>query len=155
MKEEFTYIIRQHQGIIHKVCSIYRDTPQDREDLFQEILFQLWKAWPSFRAEARVSSWMYKIALSTAVARFRKKTKYQETLIEDMMPVPQAESEHPDKDKFYRAIGLLSDADKALITLYLDDYAYHEMADILGISISYVGVKLKRIKEKLSKLLNP
>lgn len=155
MKAEFTHIILQHQGIIHKVCRIYRDRPEDREDLFQEILFQLWKAWPSFRAEAQVSSWMYKIALSTAVARFRKKTKYQEALSEDMMPVLEAESVHPEKERLYRAISLLSDADKALITLYLDDYSYHEMADILGITVNYVGVKLKRIREKLTLKLNP
>lgn len=155
MKEEFTHIIQRHQGIIHKVCRIYRDRPEDREDLFQEILFQLWKAWPSFRGEARVSSWMYKIALSTAIARFRKKTKHREAFHEDMIEVSQEESTHPGKERLYRAIRLLSDADKALITLYLDDYSYQEMADILGITINYVGVKLKRIREKLTQKLNP
>ncbi|MFP4092071.1 MAG: RNA polymerase sigma factor [Cyclobacteriaceae bacterium] len=113
MKEDFTHIIQQHQGIIHKVCRIYRDTPEDREDLFQEILFQLWKAWPTFRREAQPSTWMYRIALSTAVARFRKKSPQAEPMPAPVQKVE--ESVHPEKDRLYRAIGLLSDADKALI----------------------------------------
>lgn len=155
MKEEFTHTVNKHQGIIHKVCRIYRDTPEDRKDLFQEILFQLWKAWPSFRGEARISSWMYKVALSTAIASFRKKRKQLEDISEEQMPVPEEESTHPEKERLYQAISLLSDADKAMITLYLDDYSYEEMADILGITINYVGVKLNRIREKLTRTLKP
>lgn len=156
MKQEFTHIIHQHQGIIHKVCRIYRDTPEDQEDLFQEVLYQLWKAWPSFRGEAQVSTWMYKIALSTAIARYRKKTKPEMFPVrEDMQSYDKQEDTHPEKERLYRAISLLNDADKALITLYLDDYSYEEMAEIVGISVNYVGVKLNRIKEKLSQTLNP
>lgn len=157
MKQEFTHIVSQHQGIIHKVCRIYRDTPEDREDLFQEILYQLWKAWPSFRGEAQVSTWMYKIALSTAIARYRKKTNSEQTLSgwEDMQLHDKPENAHPEKERLYRAISQLNDADKAIITLYLDDYAYEEMAEIVGISVNYIGVKLNRIKEKLSQTLNP
>lgn len=157
LKEDFTHIISQYQGIIHKVCRIYRDTPEDREDLFQEILYQLWKAWPSFRREAQISSWMYKIALSTAIARYRKSSP-----MKSVMPLAQydetmqeTQADHPEKEKLYRAIALLNDGEKALITLYLDDYAYEEMAEIIGISVNYVGVKLNRIKAKLSQLLNP
>ncbi|MEK6476441.1 sigma-70 family RNA polymerase sigma factor [Catalinimonas sp. 4WD22] len=157
MKEDFTHIISQHQGIIHKVCRIYRDTPEDREDLFQEILYQLWKSWPSFRGEARVSSWMYKVALSTAIARYRKPSLMKSTipLTKHDEAVREAPAEHPEKEKLYRAIALLNEGEKAIITLYLDDYAYEEMADIIGISVNYIGVKLNRIKAKLSQLLNP
>ncbi|WPP48560.1 RNA polymerase sigma factor [Catalinimonas niigatensis] len=157
LKQEFTHIVGQHQGIIHKVCRIYRDTPEDQQDLFQEILYQLWKAWPSFRGEAQVSTWMYKIALSTAIARYRKKKNPEQTFTvrEDMHPYEKQENIHPEKERLYRAISQLNDADKALITLYLDDYSYEEMAEIVGISVNYVGVKLNRIKEKLSQTLNP
>ncbi len=156
MKKEFTHIINQHQGIIHKVCRIYRDTPEDREDLFQEILYQLWKSWPSFRGEAQASTWMYKIALSTAIARYRKPSVSQNTTpFTKQEYETQQQAEHPDKEKLYRAISLLNDGDKAIITLYLDDYSYEEMAEIIGISVNYVGVKINRIKEKLSQLLNP
>lgn len=72
-----------------------------------------------------------------------------------MIPLQSEENAHPEKERLYRAISLLSDADKALITLYLDDYSYEEMADIMGISINYVGVKLSRIREKLTQKLNP
>ncbi|MDF9800036.1 RNA polymerase sigma factor (sigma-70 family) [Catalinimonas alkaloidigena] len=156
LKEDFTHIISQHQGIVHKVCRIYRDTPEDREDLFQDILYQLWKSWPSFRGEAQVSSWMYKVALSTAIARYRKPSVFQNTIpLTAQEGEERQQAEHPEKEKLYRAIALLNDADKAIITLYLDDYAYEEIAEIIGISVNYVGVKINRIKAKLSQLLNP
>ena len=157
VKDRFLHIVSQHQGIIYKVCRIYRDTAEDREDLFQEIVYQLWKAFPSFREEAKTSTWMYRIALSTAVARYRKPQPYQEKVaIEQASYVAEGrEEDNPEqKDKLYRAIGTLSHAEKAIITLYLDDYNYAEMADIIGITENYIGVKLNRIKEKLKKLLN-
>ena len=159
MKERFLHIISEHQGIIHKVCRIYRDTAEDREDLFQEIVYQLWKAFPSFKEEAKPSTWMYKIALSTAVARYRKQhriTHQQKVSMEKASYVVEGVEEETSeqKDKLYRAIGTLSQAEKAIITLYLDDYNYAEMAEIIGISENYIGVKLNRIKEKLKKLVN-
>lgn len=152
-------MVSPNQGIIHKVCRIYRDTEEDREDLFQEIVFQLWKAFPSFKKEAKASTWMYKISLSTAVARYRKRHHVLQT---HKVPIESASfiSVEPEegiseqRDKLYRAIGTLTQAEKAIITLYLDDYNYAEMADIIGISENYIGVKLNRIKEKLKKLLN-
>jgi len=69
----FLVLIQEHQGIIHKICRLYRDSKEDREDLFQEITYQLWKSFPSFKGEAKVSTWMYRIALNTAIASFRKK----------------------------------------------------------------------------------
>lgn len=154
MKQEFTRIISQHQGIIHKVCRVYRDMPEDWEDLFQEIVYQLWKAYPNYRKEAKITTWMYKIALSTAVAKYRKKR-----IITDAMPATDfALSEpvdHPERERLYRAISTLSEAEKAVITLYLDDYPYEEMAEMLGITANYARVKLHRIKEKLIHLLNP
>ena len=139
------------------MCRIYRDTPEDREDLFQEIVYQLWKSFPSFQAQSSVATWLYRIALSTALAKYRKKSSaLRTTSLEniEIALVPSREA-HPKQDELYRAIATLSAAEKALITLYLDDYRYEEMADIIGISANYVGVKLNRIKQKLIYQLNP
>ena len=72
MKTEFVSVITNNQGIIHKVCGVYCDTPEDREDLFQEIVTQLWKSYPSFRNESKVTTWMYRVALNTAITFFKK-----------------------------------------------------------------------------------
>lgn len=154
MKQEFTRIISQYQGILHKVCRIYRDTPEDREDLFQEMVYQLWKAYPAYRKEAKVTTWMYKVALSTAVAKYRKRELTTTTLTSTEVPELQ-KANHPEQERLYRAISTLSEAEKAVVALYLDDYRYEEMAEILGVTTNYVGVKLHRIKEKLTHLLNP
>jgi RNA polymerase sigma-70 factor (ECF subfamily) len=141
-----------HMRIIYKICNLYAEE-EDREDLKQEIIYQLWKSYPNFRGDSKFQSWMYRIALNTAIAKYRKKQIITETIIPERM-VAEA-SEHPERERLYRAIGTLNEADKAVVTLYLDDYQYEEIADILGISTSHVGVKLHRIKEKLVHLLNP
>ncbi|MGB3852405.1 MAG: sigma-70 family RNA polymerase sigma factor [Tunicatimonas sp.] len=74
MEQQFIHIISKHQAIIHRVCRVYRDTSEDREDLFQEIIYQLWKAFPAFQERSSITTWMYRIALSTAMAKYRKKS---------------------------------------------------------------------------------
>ncbi|MEM8968454.1 MAG: sigma-70 family RNA polymerase sigma factor [Bacteroidota bacterium] len=154
MKQEFIHIISIHQNIIHKVVRIYRDTSEDREDLFQEIVYQLWKSYPAYEGRAKITTWIYQIALNTAIAKYRKKqiSTHSTKSLEVALEKP---SVHPERDRLYRAISTLNEAEKAVITLYLDDYRYEEIADMLGITISHVGVKLHRIKEKLTHLLNP
>ena len=152
---QFIQQIDLHQHIIHKICRLYRDSREDREDLFQEIVFQLWKAAPSFEGRSKFSTWMYKIALSTALAGFRKKRPpvvYPETLPEQA-DHPQQE-QHIQSEQLMEALKKLDDADKALITLYLEDLSYQEIAEITGISENYVGVKLNRIKSKLQKWIS-
>ncbi|MGK6353453.1 RNA polymerase sigma factor [Parapedobacter sp. DT-150] len=149
----FLRLIDEHQGIIHKICRLYRDSKEDREDLFQEIVFQLWKSIPSFKGTAKFSTWMYRIALSTAIAAFRKKRpdiRYTESL-PDEQDVQQEPSEH--RERLFEALKRLNDADKALITLYLEDLSYQEIAEISGISENNVGVKLNRIKNRIQELL--
>jgi len=150
---EFLRLIDQHQGIIHKICRLYRDSREDREDLFQEIVFQLWKSVPAFEGKAKFSSWMYRIALSTAIATFRKKKPhimYMPTLPDDQV----AQQEFGDqREQLFKALKELNDGDKALITLYLEDLSYQEIAEITGITETNVGVKLNRIKKKIQQLL--
>jgi RNA polymerase sigma factor (sigma-70 family) len=151
---QFSELITQHQGIIHKVCRLYRNSREDREDLFQEIVFQVWKALPGFEGRAKITSWMYRIALNTAMATFRKRI----TPISYVEQLPDY-TEEPNDDEASRhermmaALQQLTDAEKALITLYFEDLSYEEIAEITGINANHVGVKLHRIKTKLQKLL--
>jgi len=149
---EFLQEIDQHQGIIHKICRLYRDSPEDREDLFQEIVFQLWKTKHTFQGKAKFSSWMYKVALSTAIATFRKK-KPAIIFTPELPDLPQTEDEDPQRQQLFAALKQLDDADKALMALYLDDLSYEEIAEITGISENYVGVKLTRIRNRIVKIL--
>lgn len=156
MEEEFIQLVEKHQGIIHKVSRLYRDTREDQEDLFQEIVFQLWKSFPGFRAEAKVSTWVYRIALNTAIAIFRKNTLdlvYEARISEKHHP-ESVQDLSENEEKMYEALRQLNEAERALISLYLDEYTYREIAEIVGISESNVGVKLNRIKTKLKTLLN-
>ena len=150
---QFLQLINTHQAIIHKICRLYRDTRQDREDLFQEIIFQLWRSVPSFQGKAKFSSWMYRIALNTAILPFRKKRP--DIRYMDQLPDNPEEPHEPDEqqEQLLYALKQLNDADKALITLYLEDLSYKEIAEITGITENNVGVKLNRIKNKIQQLL--
>ncbi|WP_276484331.1 RNA polymerase sigma factor [Paraflavitalea pollutisoli] len=151
---QFVALIDEHQAIIHKISRLYRDSREDREDLFQEIVLQLWRSIGSFRGEAKFSTWMYRVALTTAISSLRKKKPqlvYPAELPDRKEPVADG---HEQQEQLMRALRQLSDAEKALITLYLEDISYAEMAAITGISENYVGVKLKRIKTKIQQLLN-
>ncbi len=150
-EKEFPLLIKGSNALIHKICRMYRDSPEDREDLFQEITFQLWKSYPSFKGMAKPSTWVYRVALNTAIASFRKKRPEISYL--DILPDVQEEMPGEDdaywEDRLFRVLKKFDAADKALITLYLEDLSYHEISEILGISENYVGVKISRLKSKL------
>ena len=155
MEKAFLKIVDDHQRIIYKVCRMYRDAKEDQEDLFQEIVFQLWKSFPAFRGESKISTWMYRIALNTSIAVFRKKTLpvvFRENIPEEFHP-RDADDMHGNEEKMYEALRKLDTAERAIISLFLEDYSYSEIADITGISENYVGVKLNRIKNKLKTIL--
>ncbi|NLR79571.1 RNA polymerase sigma factor [Chitinophaga eiseniae] len=154
-KQAFLATITQHQGMLHKLCRLYRDTPEDREDLFQEMIYQLWKSFPSFKGNAKISTWIYRIALNTALASFRKKSlpvTYTDTFPEIAQPADHRDNEQ--QELFFAVLKQLSDAEKAIIALYLEEMSYQEIAGIIGIEENYVGVKLNRIKNKIKSLLN-
>lgn len=157
MEHQFLQIVEEHQGIIYKVCKMYRDTPEDQEDLFQEIVLQLWKAYPKFRNDSKVSTWMYRIALNTAIAIFRKNNIELE--FNDTMP-REGLAQHPEEpseneEKMFEALRALNKAERAIIALYLEDYPYKDIAAIIGITENNVGVKISRIKDKLKTILKP
>ena len=155
MEKEFENLIHEKQRIIYKICKTYRDSREDQEDLFQEIVYQLWKSFPSFKGESKISSWMYRIALNTAIAIYRKQKLRVDYL--DKMPeqihsdVPQQVSEN--EERMFRALRTLNDTEKALISLFLEGFSYQEIAAITGITETNTGVRLNRIKNKLKQIL--
>lgn len=151
MEKEFLKLIYDYQRIIYKVCKIYRDIREDQEDLFQEIVYQLWKSYPSFKGESKISSWIYRIALNTAMAIYRK-PKLAVHYFEEIPGQNLAANEKDiseNEERLFAALRKLSDAEKALISLYLDEFSYQDISKMVGISESNVGVRLNRIKSKL------
>jgi len=144
--------LTNHKGIFFKVARAYAFTPMDQDDLFQEISLQVWNSVPSFRGEAAVGTWLYRIALNTAI-KWSSKAKKQVTAaaLETVQHLLQ-ENRMAVNDRLqwlYQEISRLNSIDRSLTLLLLDDFSYKEMADILGISLSNVGVKINRIKKLL------
>ena len=157
MKEQFLLLLETHPGLIQKVCHLYCHSTQDREDLFQDIVLQLWRSYPAFRAGAKVTTWMYRVALNTAITRLRKETKGEQfaELGPEAFQVPAVEGGASEEmAAMHRAIRRLSQVDQALTLLYLEDCSYREMAEVLGISEANVGFKLNRIKAQLRTLMS-
>lgn len=146
------------QGIVHKVCGMYCDDEEGRKDLFQEILINLWKSYPSFRGDSKFSTWMYRVSLNVAIQRLRKTNKKKEYATQPMdfdeITYPSEES-LPEKELeiMHAAIDQLSDVEKAIVMLYLEEKGNEEIAEIMGISQNYVRVKMTRIREKLKKMI--
>ncbi len=155
MQKAFLKIVDENQGIIYKVCKMYRNSREDQEDLYQEIVLQLWKSYSKFRNDSKVSSWMYRIALNTAMATFRK-NKIELEFIESIPKDYQSnygEELSDNEESLFEAIRTLNKAERALIALHLEDYSHREIAEITGITENYVGVKISRIKEKIKNIL--
>jgi RNA polymerase sigma-70 factor (ECF subfamily) len=154
IQDDFLQLIQTHQGLLHKVCSLYENNAADREDLFQEIVLQLWKSYNSFRGEAKISTWMYRIALNTALSSIRKNKRRIPVSYPEMIPY-DASDEKPDRIQeekirfLYQAIARLTEVERALVMLYLEEKSYEEMEEIMGISSGTLRVKMNRIKEKL------
>ena len=155
MEQAFLTSIHDYQKLIYKVCKMYRDSKEDQEDLFQEIVYQLWKSYQSFKGESKISSWIYRIALNTAMAIYRKPklaVEYVEEIPEQIhMGSEMNVSEN--EERLFAALRTLRDSEKALMSLYLEDLTYQEIAEITGISESNTGVRLNRIKNKLKQIL--
>ncbi|PIF47220.1 RNA polymerase sigma-70 factor (ECF subfamily) [Chryseobacterium sp. 52] len=154
LEKTFVDFFKPNQRLIHKICRIYTDNPEDHEDLFQEITVQLWRSFPGFKGEAKFSTWMYKVALNTAMTLFRKPQKKR--LQHADIDVASLKMEYEvDEDneyklkKMYKAIHELSDVEKALIMMYLEDKPYREIGEILGITEGNARVKMNRAKNNL------
>jgi len=156
VEKEFVELINKHRGILHKICNIYFYRDPNIEDYHQEMLIRLWKAYPGFNKQSSFSTWLYRVAINTAIDIIRKQTirPSHTELTKIEYNIPEQENTGSDKkEALYEAINLLSDVEKAIIILYLEDYNYKEIAEIIGISESNTGVKINRIKNQLIKNL--
>lgn len=145
--------------MLYKVCRLYCFTEPDRQDLFQEIVIQLWRSYPAFRGEAKISTWLYRIALNTAISGLRKQRRLITSTDPDSLPtelqdVQYSAVQEEQLQLLYAAIEQLTEVEKALTMLYLEDKSYMEMEEILGIPQNNLRVKMNRIKEKLRKITN-
>ncbi len=156
VQNEFLEIVNRNQGIIRKVCHLYCRDEAGKDDLYQEIVIQLWKAYGSFRGESKFSTWMYRIALNTAISDLRKQNRRVDLQFPEFIPREEADVKDDAKEEqlkqLYAAIQQLSEVEKAIVMLYLEDKSYEEMEEILGISNGNLRVKMNRIKDKLRTL---
>jgi len=153
-EKDFMELLNQHKNLIYKVCHFYATDEYLKQDLFQEIVIQLWKSYESFRNKSKVSTWMYRVALNTALSEKRRsKTKITLSFIglshADQSDENDISGNHENINMLYSAISQLTEIEKALVMLYLDDKSYEEMNEVLGISQGALRVKMNRIKEKL------
>ena len=159
MEKEFLRIIRENQGIIHKVCNMYCDAEEDRNDLFQEVVAQLWRSYPSFRNESKITTWMYRVGLNTAITTFKKNKRRpdQNHLSFENFQVADENHEAETEDNIkllHHAVAQLTGIEKSIILLFLENKKYEEIAEITGITQNYVRVKMNRIKKKLKILMD-
>ena len=159
LEKEFVARIEKHKGVIFKISRMYMDHPDDQRDLFQEITYQVWKSYSSFEGKSEFSTWLYRIALNTAIV-FLKSEKRKRDLIQnneiENFSIKAEEYNWEEELKLktmYQAINQLNPIDKALIFYYLEDVSGKEMAEQLGITEVNARVKLNRAKEKLKQLI--
>lgn len=161
-EQQFLALINGNRPRILKVCRVYARNAADRDDLYQEILFQIWRALPGLKQGAHANTWLYRIAINTSISFVRRRTARggpAVSLAHEQLTHHIESRQTPDDGaeeqlaRLYDAIALLNEIEKALVTLFLEDFSYDEMAEVLGISASNVGVMLHRAKKKLSTLM--
>ncbi|GAA4018396.1 RNA polymerase sigma factor [Hymenobacter fastidiosus] len=155
----FVAVVNANQGLLHRVCRLYCADADDRQDLYQEIVLQLWRAWPQYRpGAAKISTWLYRIALNVTISNLRQRTRHPapERLgprVPDVALPPDSGPDPEDLAQLYQAIERLSEVEKAFVLLYLEERTYEEMAEILGITQNNVRVKMHRVQNQLRQLL--
>ncbi len=156
-EQQFLAKVKAHKGILLKVSRIYFDDLHDQEDLFQEIILQLWKSHESFKGNSQFSTWMYQVAINTALLFFRKhkrKPKQLPITDHDIQAAPEYDDQHDrNLQMFYQATQQLNKIEKALVFLYIEGQSGEQMAQTLGMTANHVRVKLNRTKHKLKNLL--
>lgn len=158
---DFVAVINEYQPLLRRVCRLYCADADDRQDLFQEVVLQLWRAWPKYvpQVGAKLSTWLYRIALNVAISNLRQRTRRPQPTSLEGEALHLAQTAEPtgyepeEMAALYRAINRLSEVDKAFVLLYLEERTYEEMAEILGITQNNVRVKMHRVQEKLRQLL--
>ena len=157
-KESFIRTIKENEGFIFKIASVYTNSSDDKNDLVQEILFQLWKSFDTFNQKSNISTWVYRVALNVALYQLKLSKKKVLTIPIDEQILNNQDIDNCENEEkwklFKQQIDNLNLLDKGIVMLYFDNKSYEEIAEIIGISKSNVGTKLLRIKEKLKLQIN-
>ena len=152
-EENFTSLIREHEGILFKITTMFTSNKQDQNDLYQDIVYQLWRSFDSFRKESKVTTWMYRVAMNTAITVKKKNQKHKAAVPIEKVVLNQIDTDNRELEEklkvLYHHIHRLNDLDKGLMLLLLEGRKYEEMAEITGLSTSNVGTRISRIKQKL------
>jgi RNA polymerase sigma-70 factor (ECF subfamily) len=153
-KETFLRLLEEHKGIIIKICNAYCQARDDKEDLSQEIVYNLWKAFGNYTPDYKFSTWLYRVALNVAISYYRKeKRSLQYTPYDENLIIFDKEGYNKELEGnlllLQQFIFELKEIDKSIMLLYLDDKSYHEIAEITGISATNVATKINRIKTNL------
>lgn len=157
----FLELVRENEARLRKICRVYATDSDAEKDLYQDILVQLWRALPSYEGSSSAGTWLYRVALNTALGQKRQRTARENATLDESdpiwrnrIPAPDASLESKQRlERLYAAIARLDDVDKAVVTMYLDERSHREIAEVLGITESYVGVKLHRIRKEMAKWL--
>lgn len=154
-KKEFIQLIQNHQRLINSLCNIYFTAPEDRKDSRQDIILQLWRAYPNFRQESKVSTWIYQVALHTILAKNKKEKR--RVLTEpfssaDLSVVAESVYADDTVQQLQQAINLLADIDKAIVILYLEGYTHREIAGILHLTETNISTRFSRVKVQLQRI---
>tara|TARA_R110000868_G_scaffold316238_3_gene577119 strand:+ start:108 stop:599 length:492 start_codon:yes stop_codon:yes gene_type:complete len=145
-------------GIIKKLCRAYTNTQEDFEDYYQEVCLQIWRSKENFREQSEWSTWVYRISLNVCLTLLKKKKNNSQHFASDSLPIEETEDNDAFSDEalnqLYDAIRKLSEIDRAIIMLYLEEKSYQEIAHIIGTNPNNIGVRVKRIKIRLKKILD-
>ena len=154
-KGSFTQLIEENKGIIHKICMMYTSTQADKEDLYQEICLQLWRSFRTYRSESKFSTWLYQVALNTAISSVRKERRQVVTVQLDQVEhfVSRDNEREGMTRMLFKAVSRLNKVDRAIILLWLEKKEYAEISEVMGISQSAVSVRLVRIRERLKSIM--
>ena len=156
LEKEFENVVRQYKANLYMICYMYAKDKDEANDFFQETLIRLWQGFSQFRGESNINTWLSRICINTCISSLRKKKKHAETipLSIDMELLEETHENGKQLAQMYRLIGKLGVLDKALVLLWLDNMSYADIAEVMGLSVSNVSVKLMRIKEKLKEMAN-
>lgn len=154
VEQEFVSVIKTYERVIFKVCYVYTTPRAPLADLYQEVVINLWKAFPKFRHECKLSTWIYRIALNTCISFIRREKNVPEfiSLPSDFDRMDDDDESQAMLKQLYRLIDRLGQLEKSIVLLYLEEKNYEEIAEITGLTVTNVATRLSRIKEKLRKM---
>jgi len=156
--KDFEALLKKNTQILNKICRLYSNSEEDFNDYYQEVIIQLWQSFKSFRGDSQVSTWVYRVAINTCLGLLRKeKRRIPTDELNDRHDLQETNEQlifNEQLRKLYQAIKKLKEIDRAIILLHLEEKSYKEVAEIMGITLSNVGVRINRIKTQLKQLIN-